>query len=60
MFHGRAVRIGAAVDRISHLCNPLPQLARTNDQPKCKDKEIKLLVSESPNAARGGSSPRTC
>jgi len=32
MFHGRAVRMGAAVDRISRLCNPLSQLARTNNR----------------------------
>jgi hypothetical protein len=32
MFHGGAVRMGAAVDRISRLCNPLSQLARMNDR----------------------------
>ena len=32
MFHGRAVRMDAAVDGISRLCNPLSRLARANDR----------------------------
>jgi hypothetical protein len=52
MFHGRAVRMGAAGDRISRLCNLLSQLARTDDRTEMQgQKEIRLFVSESPNAA---------
>lgn len=39
MFHGRAVRMGAAMDRISRLCNPLLQLARTNHRTEMQEQK---------------------